>query len=95
MKYHTVLAEMKFKYNVKLHPHQGGFPDSFNHLSANPTKWLNTLKQLVGNLPTNCLIVFDHFVGLALKWLKAVFCIPNFVLKKMKVVNNFIPIQLF
>ena len=28
-----------------------------------------TLKQLVGNLPMNCLSVFDHFVGLALKWL--------------------------
>ena len=41
-----------------------------NPLSANPTKWSNTLKQLVGNLPTNCLSVFDHFVGLALKGLK-------------------------
>ena len=30
----------------------------FNPLSANPTKW------------SNCLIVFDHFVGLALKELK-------------------------
>ena len=26
-----------------------------------------TLKQFVGNLPTNCLSVFDHFVGLARK----------------------------
>ena len=41
-----------------------------NPLSANPTKWSNTLKQLVGNLPTNCLNVSDHFVGLALKGLK-------------------------
>ena len=40
-----------------------------NPLSANPTKWLNTLKQFVGNLPTTCLSVFDHFVKLALKWL--------------------------
>ena len=40
-----------------------------NPLSANPTKWSNTLKQFVGKLPTNCLSVFDHFVGLALKWL--------------------------
>ena len=39
----------------------------FNPLSANPTKWSNTLKQFVGNLPTNCLSVFDHFVGLAHK----------------------------
>ena len=35
------------------------------------TKWSNTLKQFVGNLPTNCLSVFDHFVGLALKGLRA------------------------
>ena len=32
----------------------------FNPLSANPTKWLNTLKQ------------FDHFVGLALKGLRLI-----------------------
>ena len=36
-------------------------------LSANPTKWSNTLKQFVGNLPTNCLSLFNHFVGLGLK----------------------------
>ena len=41
----------------------------FNPLIANPTKWSNTLKQHVGNLPTNCLSVFDHFVKLALKGL--------------------------
>ena len=40
-----------------------------NPLSANPTKWSNKPKQFVGNLPTNCLGVFDHFVGLALKGL--------------------------
>ena len=44
---------------------QGGF----NPLSANPTKWLNTLKQFVVHWPTNCLSVFDHFVGSALKGL--------------------------
>ena len=38
-------------------------------LSANPTKWSNTLKEFVGKLPTNCLSVFDHFVGLAFKGL--------------------------
>ena len=37
-----------------------------NPLSANPTKWSNTLKQFVGKLPTNCLSVFDHFVKLTL-----------------------------
>ena len=48
----------------------------FNPLNANPAKWSNTLKQFVGNLPTNCLSVFEHFVKLALnrltlrtKWL--------------------------
>ena len=41
-----------------------------NPLSANFTKWSNTLKQLVGKLPTNCLSVFDHFVGLVFKGLR-------------------------
>ena len=40
-----------------------------NPLNANPTKLSNTLKQFVGNLPTNCLSVFDHFMKLALKGL--------------------------
>ena len=35
-----------------------------NPLSANITKWSNTLKQFVGKLPTNCLSVFDHFCGI-------------------------------
>ena len=42
----------------------------FNPLSAKFIKWPNTLKQFVGKLPTNCLSVFDHIVGLALKRLK-------------------------
>ena len=37
-----------------------------NPLSANITTWSNTPKQFVSNLPTNCLSVFGHFVGLAL-----------------------------
>ena len=37
---------------------------------ANFIKWANTLNQFVDNLPTNCLSVFDHFVGLALKGLR-------------------------
>ena len=41
-----------------------------NPFSITFIKWSNTLKQFVGNLMTNCLSVFDHFVGLALKWLK-------------------------
>ena len=40
-----------------------------NPLTANFTKWSNTLKQFVGKLPTNCLSVFDYFEGLALKGL--------------------------
>ena len=43
-----------------------------NPLSANPEKWSNTLKQIVGNLPTICLIVFDHFMNLALKGLNII-----------------------
>ena len=43
--------------------------NTFNPLSVNVTKWSNTFKQFVGKLPTNCLSVFDHFVGLALKGL--------------------------
>ena len=47
-----------------------------NLLSANITKWSNTLKQFVGNLPTNFLSVFDHFGILALKGLRTLmfFC---------------------
>ena len=40
-----------------------------NPFSANSTKWSNTFKQFVGSLPTNCLSVFDDFVGLVLKGL--------------------------
>ena len=40
-------------------------------LSATHTNWSNTLEQFVGNLPTNCLSVFDHFVRLTLKGLKS------------------------
>ena len=46
---------------------------SINPLSANFAKWPNTLKQFVGNLPTNYLNVFGHFVGLALKGLRKLF----------------------
>ena len=48
----------------------GRITNFLNPLSANPTKWSNTFKQFVDKLPTNCLSVFDHFVGLALKGLK-------------------------
>ena len=39
----------------------------FNPLSTSPTKLSNTLKHFVGNLPKNCLSVFDHFVRLVRK----------------------------
>ena len=45
------------------------FQEHVNPLSANPEKWSNTLKQIVGNLPTICLSVFDHFMNLTLKGL--------------------------
>ena len=48
-----------------------------NHLSANPTKWLNTLKHFVGNLTTNCLSVSDHFVGVALKEISMIYLNKN------------------
>ena len=51
----------------------GNYNDDFNPLSANPTKWSNTLKQFVGKLPPNCLSVFVHFVGLALKGLRMLY----------------------
>ena len=46
---------------------------AFNSISANFTKWSNTLKQFVGKLLTICLSVFEHFVGLALNGLRLVF----------------------
>ena len=42
-----------------------------NPLSAKFIKWSNTLKQIVGKLPTICLSVFDHFSGLAFKGLRS------------------------
>ena len=38
-------------------------------LSAPISQNGQTLKQFVGKLPTNCLSVFDHLVGLVLKGL--------------------------
>ena len=48
-----------------------------NPSSANFTKWSNTLKQFVDKLPTNCLSVFDDFVGLALKGLRCGNCLSR------------------
>ena len=38
-----------------------------NPLRAKPTKTSKTLKQIVSQLPTNCLSVFDYFMRFALK----------------------------
>ena len=64
----------------------------FNPLSANPTKWSNTLKHFVGNLPTNCLSVFDHFVRLRLiKGLRKYCAFNNLVFASFyPVINSFI-----
>ena len=53
-------------------------------LSANPTKWSGTLKQLVGNLLTHCLSVFDHFVKLALKLLRYSLVILHIILSNFR-----------
>ena len=59
-----IKSEERYKNNIQKKK------DCFNPLNANPEKWSNTLKQIVGNLPTICLSVFDHFMNLALKGLK-------------------------
>ena len=70
------MGSKKFYSGVKPFQISKGFPHSenvsieINPLSANPTKWSNTLKQFVGKLSTKCLSVCDHFVELALKELK-------------------------
>ena len=48
---------------------------NFNPLSSNPEKLSNTLKQIVGNLPTICLSVFDHFMNMVLKGLNRIILI--------------------
>ena len=60
----TRLSELSQKYDYPLL-----IVRALNPLSANLTKWSNTLKQFVGKLPTNCLSVFGYFVKLALKGL--------------------------
>ena len=69
----------------------------FNPLSANFTRWSDTLKQFVGKLPTNCLSkwfvcklptsffsVFDHFVGSTLKGLSTCRTITGAMVVKIK-----------
>ena len=54
------IYQIYYSYNMK----------NYNSLNPNPTKWSNTLKQFVCKLPTDCLSVFEDFVGLALKGIK-------------------------
>ena len=60
---------------------------SVNPLSAIPTRWSNTLKQFIGKLPTNCLSVFAHFVGLALKGLITLVKIKGAFHKEKKLIG--------
>ena len=69
----SLLIISQFQW-INLHSHLNHLSrraevDEFDPLSANPTKWSNTFKQFHGNLPTNCLSVFEHFVILTLKGL--------------------------
>ena len=40
---------------------------TFNPLSTNPHKMVKHTQAIRRQQPTNCLSVFDHFVGLAVK----------------------------
>ena len=44
---------------------------SVDPLSASPTKWVIHIQAIRQQKSTNCLSVFDHFVGLALKFLNS------------------------
>ena len=58
--------EIYFSQMLLCNNQKSQFEVQLNPLSAKPTKWSNTLKQFVGNLPTNFLSVLDHFVKFAL-----------------------------
>ena len=65
-----------------------------NPLSANFTKLSNMLKQFVGNLPTNCLSEFGHFVGLALKRLIQ-FTTKNKIFPARQIIEPYVFCQIF
>ena len=78
--YHTSMVQQTVTKEVHaffISSHFFNTTSLFNPLSANPAKWSNTLKQFVGNLPTNCLSVFDHFVKLAFKGLMLLKCFKS------------------
>ena len=66
---HSVSNEFRFQNDRSSHQRCSIKKVVVNPLSVNCTKRSNTLKQFVGKLQTNCLSVFDHFAGLALKGL--------------------------
>ena len=78
------MDEQELSKRIKLHYLSRSVqPTSIpNSLRANPTKWSNTLKQFVGKMPTNCLSLSEHFVGLELKELKFVTNEINFSFSK-------------
>ena len=79
---------------------------TFKPLNAKFTKWTTTLNQFVGKLPTNCLGVIGHFVGLAFIGCSSSTycyfeCVCNFFLtncsrfvKRIKVVSRFLSLFL-
>ena len=69
MKFDLCRAQVEFNQMVHEKGISGKYSKYFNPFRANPEKWSNTLKQIVGKLPTICLSVFDHFMNLALKGL--------------------------
>ena len=62
----------------------------FNPLSAKLRKWPNTFKQFVSNLPTNCLSVLGHFVGLAVKRLNLEYFLNIFGFSCLTFTTNFL-----
>ena len=76
--------------NMNTHCYSKNF--FFNPLSADITKWSNTLRQFISKLQVNCLSVLDHFVGLVLKGLISLFYFPDeffpsVITRKLKVIQ--------
>ena len=65
----------------------------FNPLSANITKWSNTLKQFVGNLATDYLSMFDHFVGENKKYFSIVWACLTILKWNKKYFSSFFKVQ--
>ena len=64
------MTPRRFNIDIKSLSWKTQHKSKVSPLSTNPEKWSNTLKQIVGKLPTICLSVFDHFMNLALKGLE-------------------------